>query len=158
MNYSSYQQDDMFDLLLMAEQAYNSATSESFEVSPSYTNYGYQPHTGCPSPKLKWDSLDPTSEILDMHWKDTSMKRRTNVLKAPERQQKWYDKCHKKTLELEVGSQVLLDRRDIRTKRQSGQLGHKRFGLFKVQEKVSLTLNPVNLPGNGKFTVYFMSV
>ena len=40
-NYCSYQQDDWFELLPLAEHAYNSATSESSKVSPFYANYGY---------------------------------------------------------------------------------------------------------------------
>src|SRR5260221_4990974 len=41
--YTNYQQDDWVTLLPMAEFAYNNATNVTTEVSPFFTNKGYQP-------------------------------------------------------------------------------------------------------------------
>lgn len=139
----------------MAEHVYNSATSESSEVSLLYTNYGYQPQTSWPAPKHKWDNLDPTSEIRDTQWKETWEEMRTNLIKARERQQKWYDKRHEQAPEFEEGSQILLDRRNIRTKRPSIKLHHKKFGPFKVLEKVDLSSYRLNLLAQWKIHSVF---
>src|ERR1700742_267889 len=42
--YCNYQQDDWPDLLPIAEFAYNNAPHSATQVSPFFTNYGYNPH------------------------------------------------------------------------------------------------------------------
>jgi hypothetical protein len=37
------QQDDLAELLLLAEHAYNTAVSETTKTSPFFAKYGYQP-------------------------------------------------------------------------------------------------------------------
>ena len=41
--FCNYDQDDWFDLLPLAEFAYNNATQESMKMSPFYANYGLHP-------------------------------------------------------------------------------------------------------------------
>jgi len=44
-SYCTYQQDDWVSLLLFAEHAYNTSTSESTKGSPFEINYGFAPQT-----------------------------------------------------------------------------------------------------------------
>lgn len=134
----------------MAEHTYNSATSESFKVSLFYANYRYQPQTSWPAPKRTWDNFDPASEILDTYWKESWEEMSTNLLKAQERQRKWVDKHHKKAPKFEEGGQVLLDWRNISTKRPSVKLDQKKFGPFKVLEKVGQSPYHLDLPAQWK--------
>jgi len=41
--YYNYQQDDWYDLLLLAEFAYNNVYQDTTKASPFYVNYGYHP-------------------------------------------------------------------------------------------------------------------
>jgi len=41
--FCNYNQDNPFDLLLLAEFTYNNATQESTKMSPFYANYGLHP-------------------------------------------------------------------------------------------------------------------
>lgn len=84
----------------------------------------------------KDDHLDPTSEILESRWKTTWYEMRENLEKAQVRQRKWYDKNRLPSLQYAVQDQVLLDQRNIHTKRPSQKLDHKKFGLFQVTTKI----------------------
>ena len=71
-HYTSFQQDDWAELLPLAEHAYNTATSESTKVSPSFANYGFNPETQWVKPMapdpMKMDWTNPAAEKLLQHW------------------------------------------------------------------------------------------
>ena len=70
--YTSFQQDDWAELLLLAEHAYNTATFESTKVSPFFTNYGFNPETQWVKPMAtdptKMDWTNPAAEKLLQCW------------------------------------------------------------------------------------------
>lgn len=127
-NYCSYQQDDWAGLLPLAEYAYNTATQESTKVSPFYANYGFQPDSTWPSPKRKLDNVDASSAVLESKWKTLWEAMRADIHKAQARQKKWYDQKPMKAPELKAGDKVMLDRRNIITKRPSNKLDHQKIG------------------------------
>jgi hypothetical protein len=64
------QQDDLAELLLLAEHAYNTAVSETTKTSPFFANYGYQPETQWIRPAaLEANFTNPAGELLLAHWK-----------------------------------------------------------------------------------------
>ena len=71
-HYTSFQQDDWVELLLLAEHAYNTATSESTKVLPCFANYGFNPETQWVKPMAtdptKMDWTNPAAEKLLQRW------------------------------------------------------------------------------------------
>lgn len=90
-------------------------------------------------------NLHPSNEILELHWKSTSEDLRDNLLRAQERQKKWYDKNHEPAPELQTGEQCLLDCWNIQTNSPPLKLDQKRFGCFKVVVKVVSSSYRLNL-------------
>jgi hypothetical protein len=69
-------------------------------------------------------------------------------LKAKLRQKRWYDKHALEAPEYKLGDEVMLDRRNIQTKRPMNKLDHKKFGPFKVLEIVGKRAYKLQLPQN----------
>ena len=62
-HYTSFQQDDWVNLLPLAEHAYNTATSDTMNMSPFFANYGFNPETQWVRP-LATTQSNPASEQL----------------------------------------------------------------------------------------------
>jgi len=127
-NYCSYQQDDWSDLLPLAEYAYNSAVSEATKFSPFCANYGFEPRTNWPNPKpsSEWDN--PASSVTVSQWEAIWSTMHENLGKTRLRMARWYDKHHLKAPEFKPGDEVMLDRRNVQTKRPMNKLDHKKDG------------------------------
>jgi hypothetical protein len=145
-NYCSYQQDDWSDLLPLAEYAYNSAVSEATKFSPFYANYGFEPRTNWPNPKpsSEWDN--PASSVTVSQWEAIWSTMHENLGKSRLRMARWYDKHHLKAPEFKPGDEVMLDRRNVQTKRPMNKLDHKKMGPFKVTKAVGRRAYQLELP------------
>ena len=92
-SYCSYQQDDWAELLPLAEHAYNSAVSESINISPFEANYGFSPRTNWLEMK-KPKQMNTAGSDQYEGWTSVWQEMRENLEKAQTRQRKWYDKKH----------------------------------------------------------------
>ncbi len=154
-NYCSYQQDDWSDLLPLAEYAYNSAISEATKFSPFCANYGFEPRTNWPNPKpsSEWDN--PASTIRVSQWESIWQTMGENLGKTRLRMARWYDKHHQKGPEFKAGDLVMLDRRNVQTKRPMNKLDHKKMGPFKVLKTVGRRAYQLELPPQMKIHPVF---
>jgi hypothetical protein len=59
-----------------------------------------------------------------------------NLGKSRLRMARWYDKHHLKGPEFKPGDEVMLDRRNVQTKRPISKLDHKNMGPFNVTKAV----------------------
>jgi hypothetical protein len=145
-SYCSYQQDDWADLLPLAEYAYNSAISEATKFSPFRANYGFEPRTNWPNPKpaAEWDN--PASGVIVSQWESIWHSMKENLAKSRLRMSRWYDKHHQQGPEFTPGDEVMLDRRNVQTKRPMNKLDHKKFGPFKVKKAVGKRAYELELP------------
>jgi len=91
--------------------------------------------------------IHPDSELVVKDWERTWQEIREILQRAQERQRKWYDQKRQPSPEyvtLEDVSQgrakkadsVMLNRKNIRTKRPMEKLYHKMFGPFVVKRKI----------------------
>jgi len=136
--YINYRQNDWVPLLPTAQFAYNSAESDTTKVSPFFANYGFNPTAyGTPIPQeANADfAMVLVDRIKSLH-KELSLD-----IKFISQQSAHYHN-QKRSMEptLKKGDKVYLLRRNIKTKRPSDKLDHKKLGPFKI-EKV---LGPVN--------------
>ncbi|KAH0607133.1 uncharacterized protein H6S33_003121 [Morchella sextelata] len=145
-SYCSYQQDDWAELLPLAEYAYNSAVSESTKVSAFYANYGYEPRTNWPAPKegVQWNN--PASEVMISQWESIWQAMNASLGKARLRMARWYDTHALAPPEIKPGDEVMLDRRNVQTKRPLGKLDQKKMGPFKVLEAIGTRAYKLSLP------------
>jgi len=156
-SYCSYQQDDWVSLLPFAEHAYNTSMSESTKASPFEINYGFSPQTQWSGIVSDNKGIHPDSEVVVKDWEGTWQEIRETIKQAQERQRKWHDQKRQPAPEyvtLEDVSQgrankadrVMLNRKNLRTKRPMEKLDHKMFGPFVVKRKVGSRAYEVELP------------
>jgi len=122
----------------MAQFAYNSAKSDTIKVSPFFANYGFNPTAyGTPIPQeanadfaiILVDRIKSLHEELSLDIKFIS-------------QQSAHYHNQKRSMEptLKKGDKVYLLRRNIKIKRPSDKLDHKKLEPFKIKK----VLGPIN--------------
>jgi hypothetical protein len=142
-SYVNYQQDDWVQLLPMAQFAYNSSEAEGTKQSPFYANYGFEPeihrqprdHEQVPRAMTTADKLKGLHDSL-----------KDEIRFAQERMSRYYNPKRLKGPTFERGDKVYLTRRNIKTKRPSDKLDHKRLGPFEVTDKIGDTNYRLSLP------------
>lgn len=153
--YCSYQQDDWAELLPLAEYAYNSSVSASTKMSPFYANYGYEPRTQWPKTPAEQEWTNPASEVLTSQWEETWQRLHEHLAGARQRMKKWYDLKRNEAPQFSPGQSVMLDRRNIKTKRPSLKLDSKKFGPFKILERIGKNAYRLELPPQWKIHPVF---
>lgn len=63
-NFVSYDQDDWYDLLPLAEFAYNNAEASATKLTPFFANHGFHPRTTWAT---EVDTKNPASKLY-AHW------------------------------------------------------------------------------------------
>ena len=135
------EQDDWFDLLPLAEFAYNNARQESTRMSPFFANYCFHPRFIAEfSPTPVPAANDFASHLHDVH--DRLVE---NVKKAQDIQARYYDRKYK-PVEFEPGDLVWLNASHISTTRPSKKLDWKQLGPFKVLKRIGLQAYKLDLP------------
>jgi len=127
----------------MAEFAYNNSTTTGNGMSPFYTNYGFHPAAMDPT---STEPLNPVSQVY-AHWMhavhDESQK---GLEDAQERMRRYTDPARKEPPAYQVGNLVMLNRRNIKTRRPSKKLDHKNHGPFQIEKIVSPLAIHLTLP------------
>ena len=129
----------------MAEFAYNSAKSETTGMSPFEANYGILP-------KQWWEHLNetpyvnPASITLENVWKCTWERLRENILKAQIRTAKWFNTKRGKQLDFKIEDLVMVDKKNMSTRRPSKKLDHKKVGPFQIIKIVGKWAYRLQLP------------
>ena len=151
-HYCNFQQDDWAELLPLAEHAYNTATSEATKVSPFFANYHFNPETQWVRPRepgeMEW--TNPASELLMQRWQNTWSYLQDNILNAQQRMAKYYDRRVQKQPEYKEGDMVMVNMKNMKTKRPSKKLDHKKLGPVKILAKVGKRAVRVELPPQAK--------
>jgi len=131
-NFVNYDRDDWYQLLPLAEFAYNNSTTNAHGLTPFYANYSFHPQT-------KWikqrEAQNPGAGLYS-HWMKAVPKKAHKALdKTREAMKKYYDRKALEQADLEVEDQVRLNAKNICTKRPSQKLCPKPYGPFKIHEK-----------------------
>ena len=145
----SKEQDDWARLLPMAEFAYNNSVTTGNGMSPFYANYGFHPRTLDP-PSNDEEPLNPASMTYG-HWMQTVHEEsRKNLEEAQERMRRYADPARKEPPAYQVGDMVMLNGRNIKTRRPSKKLDHKNHGPFQIEKIVSPLAVRLTLPRKWK--------
>jgi hypothetical protein len=139
----SYEQDDWVSLLPMAELAYNNSTTNATDMSPFYANYGFHPTATNPAAVVP---LNPASFAYG-HWMHTIHGEARKVLeKTKEQMRRYADPYRKEPPIYQVGDLVMLNGKNIQTRRPSRKLDHKNHGPFQIERIISPVAVKLTLP------------
>ena len=131
--YCNYKQDNWNDLLPLAEYAHNNSVTIATQISPFFANYRFHPRTNWPVEK---ESKNPASRNY-ARWMESVHELCVKGLEETlEHKGKYYDHSQKEAPPYSVGDLVMLNGKNIRTRRAAKKLDAKLFGPFKVVKLV----------------------
>ena len=131
----------------MTEFAYNDSVTTATGLSPFYANYGFHPTAANPSAT---GPLNPASKVY-AHWMRSVQEEVTKSLEATQERTRRYADLHQKDPPLyRVGDLVMLNGKNIQTRRPSRKLDHKNHGPFQVEKIVSPLAAKLTLPRKWK--------
>ena len=141
--YCSYQQDDWFRLLPMAEFAYNNAPNSSTGITPFFANKGYHPNISVrPEIDLQSDlARDFVVNLDELH----SMLR-DEITNAQSRYKEQADRKRIPSPEFLIGSEAFVLAKHIKSTRPTEKFSEKYLGPFKVIEHVGSLSYKLQLP------------
>src|SRR5271169_3060821 len=142
--YCNYQQDNWFNLLPIAEFAYNNAFQPSINCSPFYANYSIHPSFHV-DPRSTTETTVPAAKEFADRLKNIHDLLVENVKSAQDHQARYYDRKHKR-VEFSVGEKVWLLTSNIHTERPSKKLDWKRIGPYSIVERIGTQAYRLQLP------------
>ena len=142
-----HEQDDWVSLLPMAEFAYNNSVTAGNGMTPFYANYGFHPTAVNPPDE---EPLNPASTVY-AHWMRTIFdESRKGLEAAQERMRRYTDPARKNPPAYQVGDLVMLNGRNIKTRRPTRKLDHKNHGPFQIEKIISPLAIRLTLPRKWK--------
>ena len=128
----NYDQDDWYQLLPLAEHAYNNSTTNAHKMTPFFANYGFHPQTE----GMKEREAHNPGATMYAHWmQDIHQQAKQTLENTWESMKKYYHRKATEQPSIEVGDLVMLNVKNIGTKRPSKKPSPKLYGLFKILEK-----------------------
>jgi hypothetical protein len=119
--YATQEQDDCCNLLPYDEMAMNNSVYESTRVTPFMANIGYRPRFNV---EQGGASAVPAAETMAQHLVNVRGKLALQLLLSKENYSKQADKRQSEGPVLQVGTQVLLNLRNVRSTAPSRMLGN----------------------------------
>jgi len=130
-NFVNYDQNDWYQLLLLAENTYNNSTTNAHAMSPFHANYRFHPTTEW---MKEFEAKNPGAGLY-AHWMQVShQEAKKGREQTREEMGKYYDQKARQQSDIKVGDLVMLNTRNILTKRPMKKLSPRMHGLFKVLE------------------------
>jgi len=123
----SYDQDDLYHLLPLAEFAYNNSVTNAHNMTPFFANYGFHPETEW----LKEREARNPGANLYAHWMQTiHQQARQSREKTREAMGRSYNWKAKQQPDFKIGDMVMLNAKNIRTKRLSKKVSPSAIRTF----------------------------
>ena len=101
-------------------------------MTPFFANYGYHPQT-------EWlkerEARNPGANLYAYRMQTIHQQARQSLEKTREVMRRYYDQKAKQQPEFKIGDMVMVNAKNIRTKRPSKKLAPKIFGPFKILEQ-----------------------
>ena len=144
-HYVNYLQDDWADWLDLAESSYNNSKHSTTGMTPFYACNGYHP-----SFDLRGElGGEPITDITAAQYAETATQiedlLKASLAKRRETMGKYFDQ-HRQPKTFQPGDRVLLDARNIRSRRPSAKLDMKNLGPFEVLEAIGDNAYKLALP------------
>jgi hypothetical protein len=132
-SFINYEMDNWVGLLPMAKFAYNNSITQATGMSTFYANYEQHPGSTNPVsiPNTKNNDMAYIHYLLSVQ---ELVKK--NLKTTQERMKKYADLTRKDAPEYKAGDLVMLDGRNIQTRRPKDMLDHKKHGPFVIEKVV----------------------
>lgn len=146
--YCCWDQDDWVELLPFAEFCYNNTVHSSTKLTPFYAAYAQHPENNFQNPtEASTESNNPeavkTVETLDA----MRMAMRENMKAAQDRMSKYYNlKVAEKEPTFKVGDWVMVNAKNIKTRRPTKKLDYKLRGKFRIKRLIGTYAYELELP------------
>jgi hypothetical protein len=137
----NYNQDNWVKLLPLAEFAYNNSINASTGKSPFLANYGFHPRA---------DLLNVTQQDFTIEYIADGIEDIKATLAEAQKKYKEYADAKRIDMVFEVGDQVWLLSKNIKTTRPSKKLDYRRLGPFKIIQKIGKVAYKLDLPSSMK--------
>ena len=133
--FCAWDQKDWLKLLPYAEFCYNNTIHSATKVTPFYADFGYHPIDNYPAEVV--ESNVPAAEEYIQNLSKLRKDMRETFIFARERMAKYYNRnVSEKEPTFNVGDKVMVNAKNIKTKRKSKTLDHKMRGPFKVNRLI----------------------
>lgn len=142
--YADYKQSNWASLLPLAEFAYNNSPHSSTGVSPFFANKGYDPKADFTPQDTTINA--PLAAVYTANLSSLHQHLQQELRKANEASANAFDKGRAPIPAYNVGDQVWLSAKHIRTTRPTKKLDHRFLGPFKIIEKLSSHAYRLELP------------
>jgi len=128
----NYDQNDWYQLLPLVEHAYSNSATNAHKMTPFFATYGFHPQTAW----MKEREAHNPGATLYAHWmQDIHQQAKQTLENTGESMKKYCDRKAKEQPRIEIGDLVMLNAKNMPTKRPSKKLSPKLYGPFKVLEK-----------------------
>jgi hypothetical protein len=136
-------QDNWFDLLPLAEFAYNNHVHASTQFTPFYLDGGRHPRMGFEPARPS--HVEAANDFVG-RIKSTVEEAKAALTKARDEMTLYYNRHREQAPEYKVGDLVYVSAEDFRTTRPSQKLSHRYLGPWPITAKVSPSAFRVRLP------------
>ena len=153
--YISYQQDDWAHWLPMAEFAANNQVSATTKATPFFSNYGFHPNFTISIKPCAKNTTGLNAKDFAIKMKDLHDYLRANIRTAQDLQEQTINSSRRPAPRYEVGNQVFLSAKNIRTTRNSRKLDWKKLGPFPIKKVISPHAYELKLPNKMKIHPVF---
>lgn len=148
--YCSWDQDDWADLLPFAEFCYNNTVHSSTKVTPFFAAYNQHPQNNFKNPiEADPESNNPAAVSMVNNLDNLREAMRQNMKAAQDRMSKYYNRnviASKKEPKFKVGDWVMVNAKNIKTKRPTKKLDYKLRGKFKIKRLIGTNAYELELP------------
>jgi Integrase zinc binding domain/Chromo (CHRromatin Organisation MOdifier) domain/Integrase core domain len=151
--YINYQQTNWSSLLPIAEFAYNNTIHSSTKTTPFFANFGYHPKFTVTVPRVSKNNVPLADRIKSLQDLYADMKE--NIKIASERHAPYFNAKVMAQPDFQVGDQVWLDARNLRTSRPAHKLDYKRIGPYSITAKIGTRSYRLDLPKSMKIHPVF---
>jgi len=128
----NYDQNYWYQLLPLAEHAYNNSATNAHKKTPFFANYAFHPQTEWMKER---EAHNPGATLNAHRMQDIHQEAKQTLENTRESMKKYYDRKATAQPNIEVGELVMLNAKNVRAKRPLKKLSPKLYGLFKVLEK-----------------------
>ena len=118
-NFLNYDQNDWYQVLPLAEYAYNNSKASAYKLTLFFANYGFHPRTEW----MKERETQNPGATMNTNWMKTMQeKARTTLEQTREAMKKCYYQQATPQPDIDIGDLVILNAKNIRTKRPTKKL------------------------------------
>jgi len=143
-----WDQDDWVDLLSFAEFCYNNTVYTTTKQTAFFTTYHQHPENNFKNPRDNASESNNPEAVKTVEDLDTKREaRRANMRAAQTRMAKYYNQeVANKELQFKVGYWVMINTKNIKTKRPSKKLDYKLRGKFEIEKLCGTNAYRLKLP------------